>query len=188
MIATCSTRSAIIRWSRFHCIAPYGSMSAWTRKVDPVYEQLAASTHGGLVRYFNVPGYVDPVDQAAGVGMAASGTLLILIGVWELGLPSVRSAGNTPRSSWADVRPPTVPTDPVIKVPVTSPRPHGSANPDDQRRTGVPPLDSPPSNPPPRTPSSAPRLPRAPASPLARTIEALDNADKAARQTRDKLD
>ena len=50
--------------------------------VDSAYRDLVESTGGGIVRYFTVPGYQDPTDQAAQTGLVIcvtlfSGTLLI---------------------------------------------------------------------------------------------------------------
>lgn len=41
-------------------------------EVDPRYFDLVESTGGDVVYYFTVPGYVDPVDRAAWIGLAIS--------------------------------------------------------------------------------------------------------------------
>lgn len=41
--------------------------------IDPEFIRLAESTGGGVVPYFTVPGYVDPVDQAATAGLFIGG-------------------------------------------------------------------------------------------------------------------
>jgi hypothetical protein len=51
--------------------------------LSPEFVQLAESTGGGVVRYFAVPGWVDPVDQAAQAGAAVSVGVLGVIGIWE---------------------------------------------------------------------------------------------------------
>jgi hypothetical protein len=66
--------------------------------IDPAYSDLVESTGGGIVRYFTVPGYQDPTDQAAQTGLVVcvtlfSGNLLI-----EL-LPNVRVSRHRPRRS-----------------------------------------------------------------------------------------
>jgi hypothetical protein len=66
--------------------------------IDSPYKDLVKSTGGGIVRYFTVPGYQDPTDQAAQTGLVVcaalfSGTLLI-----EL-RPHVRVSGPRPRRS-----------------------------------------------------------------------------------------
>lgn len=51
--------------------------------IDPAYYHLIESTGGGIVRYFTVPGWVDPVDHAARVGLAAFSGVLIGVLYWE---------------------------------------------------------------------------------------------------------
>lgn len=48
------------------------------------YVRLAEATGGGLVRYFSVPGWIDPVDQSARGGLALSGGVVGLISLWEI--------------------------------------------------------------------------------------------------------
>ena len=48
-------------------------------RIDPEYATFAQQTGGGVVYYFTVPGYVDPVDAVAAVGAGISG--LFLLGV-----------------------------------------------------------------------------------------------------------
>jgi hypothetical protein len=52
-------------------------------EVAPEFIRLAESTGGGVVPYFTVPGYVDPVDQAATAGllMGGAGAGLSVIGL-----------------------------------------------------------------------------------------------------------
>ncbi|HEX2907973.1 MAG TPA: hypothetical protein VHO69_13980 [Phototrophicaceae bacterium] len=53
-------------------------------KVDAEFVDVVASTGGGVVPYFTVPGYADPVDQAAQrVALGAAGMLLVT-GLWEI--------------------------------------------------------------------------------------------------------
>lgn len=51
-------------------------------QLSPEFYQLVESTGGGVVPYFTVPGYVDPVDQAARIGLVVSGVGLLLLIVW----------------------------------------------------------------------------------------------------------
>ena len=46
-------------------------------RIDPEYVTLAEETGGGVVYYFTMPGYVDPVDVLAAVGGGLSGLLLL---------------------------------------------------------------------------------------------------------------
>ncbi len=45
--------------------------------VDPDFYQIVTETGGGVVPYFSVPGYSDPVDDAAGKSGLVSGVLVI---------------------------------------------------------------------------------------------------------------
>jgi len=141
-------------------------------EVDPIYEQLAAATQGGLVRYFNVSGYSDPIDQAATVGLVLSGTMVLIIGLWELIL--YRRRMRVQRASYVALSPvPQLgrPTDNRRSLP----KPRSFPGREDTHNAGSP------------SPKVPPRLPGSPASPLSKTIEALENANKAAKQTREKL-
>lgn len=53
-------------------------------RFDPTLEMAVQSTGGAVVYYFNVPGWVDPVDEAARSGLIAAVPLLILLLVWEV--------------------------------------------------------------------------------------------------------
>ena len=129
--------------------------------VDPIYEQLAASTHGGLIRYFNVPGYVDPIDQVARFGLMASGGLILLIGVFEYTGHLRHNKSVTRRPSYViPVRP--SPTDDYGNSDGSAPRPAADTR--------------------------SPHPKHLASSALSKTIEALNNAEKAAQQIRDKLD
>ncbi len=59
--------------------------------LDPEYTRLVEATGGGIVPYFTVPGYVDPVDQAAGKVLPVAAIVVIITGVWELGARRVGS-------------------------------------------------------------------------------------------------
>ena len=52
--------------------------------VDEKFYQLTESTGGGVVPYFTVPGYVDPVDANARGGLLASGALSSFVIVGEV--------------------------------------------------------------------------------------------------------
>jgi|GEM_PF-546954 len=52
--------------------------------VDEKFYQLAESTGGGVVPYFTVPGYVDPVDANARGGLLASGALSSFVIIGEV--------------------------------------------------------------------------------------------------------
>jgi len=51
---------------------------------DSGTDELVKATGGGIVPYFAVPGYVDPVDTAAKRGLAASTVVLFVCGAWEI--------------------------------------------------------------------------------------------------------
>jgi hypothetical protein len=53
-------------------------------QVDAAFTQIVESTGGGVVYYFAVPGYVDPVDRAAQTGLLLGTPLLVLTTVWEI--------------------------------------------------------------------------------------------------------
>ena len=53
-------------------------------EVADKYVQLAEATGGGLVRYFSVPGWVDPIDRAAKPGLLLSGSVASITTFWEL--------------------------------------------------------------------------------------------------------
>lgn len=52
--------------------------------VDSEFVELAESTGGGVVYYFAVPGYVDPVDQGARTGLLVAAPIVLLMCLWEL--------------------------------------------------------------------------------------------------------
>jgi len=52
--------------------------------IDPAFEQVVNATGGGVVRYFSLPDYVDPVDAVARNGIVVSGVALGLLSVWQL--------------------------------------------------------------------------------------------------------
>ncbi len=53
--------------------------------LDPAFYRLVESTGGGVVAYFTTPSYVDPVDQAAQMGLKIALVTLALMSIWELG-------------------------------------------------------------------------------------------------------
>ena len=53
-------------------------------QVDMQFTQLAESTGGGVVYYFAVPGWIDPVDQAARAGLVATAAGVLALGVLEV--------------------------------------------------------------------------------------------------------
>ncbi len=59
--------------------------------LDPAYYRLVELTGGGVVAYFTTPGYGDPVDQAAQLGLKIALVALVLAGIWELGARRLRS-------------------------------------------------------------------------------------------------
>ena len=75
-------------------------------RIDPEYATFAQQTGGGVVYYFTVPGYVDPVDAVAAVGAGISG--LFLLGVemsswaarrqWRLPAWPTRPTSGKPRN------------------------------------------------------------------------------------------
>ncbi len=50
--------------------------------IDPEFLRIVDTTGGGVVQYFTVAGYVDPVDQAARTGLEASSLVTVLIVLW----------------------------------------------------------------------------------------------------------
>jgi hypothetical protein len=52
-------------------------------QLSPEFHRLVESTGGGIVPYFTVPGYADPVDQAARIVLLVSGIGLGLLLLWE---------------------------------------------------------------------------------------------------------
>lgn len=52
-------------------------------EIDSEFSRIVETTGGGVVPYFTVPGYVDPVDRAAKAGIAGSLCVMLFIGVWE---------------------------------------------------------------------------------------------------------
>lgn len=57
-------------------------------RMDPEFYQLVESTGGGVIHYFTVPGWVDPVDHAASVALGAGVAMLLLGLVMPSRLPS----------------------------------------------------------------------------------------------------
>src|SRR5664279_1769749 len=53
--------------------------------LSPQFYSLVALTGGGVAAYFTTPGYVDPVDRSARIGLIAALVLLALMGLWEIG-------------------------------------------------------------------------------------------------------
>ncbi|MBE2271065.1 MAG: hypothetical protein IAE80_22705 [Anaerolinea sp.] len=51
--------------------------------LDPAFAQLVETTGGGIVAYFTVPGYVDPVDRAAQLGLIGASGAFGLMLLWE---------------------------------------------------------------------------------------------------------
>lgn len=51
-------------------------------QLSPEFYRLVESTGGGIVPYFTVPGYVDPVDRAATIGLLTSGVALAVLILW----------------------------------------------------------------------------------------------------------
>lgn len=54
--------------------------------LSPEFYRMVESTGGGVVSYFTVPGYVDPVDAVAAKVVVVSSVLLAITLVWEFGL------------------------------------------------------------------------------------------------------
>lgn len=52
--------------------------------VDPKYYQLAEATGGGIVAYFAIDGYSDPVDTASRAGLGTSGSVIGVMALWTL--------------------------------------------------------------------------------------------------------
>ena len=52
--------------------------------VDPEFTRIVGTTGGGVVPYFTVPGYLDPIDQAAKNSLVPSITVIVVAGLWEL--------------------------------------------------------------------------------------------------------
>jgi hypothetical protein len=74
-------------------------------EVDPDYISLVEATGGGLVRYFTVPGYVDPVDEAARKGLIGSGAVLAVLSLPEIAaLLKLRQPATGPRSAHQTAR------------------------------------------------------------------------------------
>ncbi len=67
--------------------------------IDTEFIRLAESTGGGVVPYFTVPGYVDPIDQAATAGLfvGSAGAGLSLIGLTR---PWRRFMRRKPTPKW----------------------------------------------------------------------------------------
>jgi hypothetical protein len=66
-------------------------------QIDPEYYDLVASTGGGIVLYFTVPGYTDPVDAAATKALSAGAVLLVVSGGWSLLAGRPKTARPKPR-------------------------------------------------------------------------------------------
>ena len=66
-------------------------------RIDPEFTALAERTGGGVVYYFTVPGYVDPVDAVAAVGGGLS--VLFLLGVSASAWAAKRQWGWPTRST-----------------------------------------------------------------------------------------
>lgn len=60
--------------------------------LDPAYFALMDGLRGGIVYYFAVPGYLDPVDQLAQVGLLSALVLIALMILWELIARKVKAA------------------------------------------------------------------------------------------------
>lgn len=48
-------------------------------KLDPEFYRIVQETGGGVVYYFTVPDYVDPIDQAATAGLFISGGMFVML-------------------------------------------------------------------------------------------------------------
>ncbi len=57
----------------------------------PEFYDIVAITGGGIVPYYTIPGYIDPVDQAATIALIVSVLLLVLMVLWEF---SARGGGG----------------------------------------------------------------------------------------------
>ncbi len=73
-------------------------------EVDPAYLPLVEATGGGVVRYFTVAGYVDPVDQAAHKGLMGSGVALAVLSLPEIAALLRAQLGARPASAQRTVR------------------------------------------------------------------------------------
>jgi len=65
--------------------------------LDSAFTSLVDSTGGGVIRYFTVSGYIDPVDQAAQRGLIAAVIVFVLVMFW--GAASSQRRPTTPKSS-----------------------------------------------------------------------------------------
>jgi hypothetical protein len=52
--------------------------------LSPQFDALVSSTGGGVIPYFTTPGYVDPVDQLARIGLIVALVVLAVTGLLEL--------------------------------------------------------------------------------------------------------
>jgi hypothetical protein len=85
--------------------------------VAPEFIRLAEVTGGGVVRYFVVPGYIDPIDRAAQTVFALSLSILATVGVgWLLShrFKKLRQVVSSP--SPKPPRPPKQSPDPATKA------------------------------------------------------------------------
>lgn len=64
--------------------------------LSPEYYRVVEATGGGVVPYFAVPGYSDPVDAAARIGLVIS--LIVIVAVWMLGKSLPRKPLVVPKS------------------------------------------------------------------------------------------
>lgn len=75
--------------------------------LDAEFYQVVSSTGGGIVPYFTVPGYTDPIDRFAQIGFGLSLASMILI---------VVSRRNGQRQSFAGAPAPRQPADPFTQA------------------------------------------------------------------------
>lgn len=77
--------------------------------VDPEFVDVVASTRGGVVYYFTVPGYVDPVDQTARVIALLAAVVFVILFLLELAGKRVRRTVTVPAAHPKPKRPQPTP-------------------------------------------------------------------------------
>jgi len=77
-------------------------------EVDPEITRIVGETGGGIIYYFTVDGYVDPVDQAALFGLLASLGVFALGGLWTV-VATPPNIGGATRVKKRTPQPPPAP-------------------------------------------------------------------------------
>ncbi|MFN8372074.1 MAG: hypothetical protein U0694_04265 [Anaerolineae bacterium] len=103
----------------FMAMAAYLERPLWLyvavdSRVSPEFQYLVEQTGGGIVLYFTVPGYADPVDEAARKGVAVSG-LVFALGILGEAMSLRRGAQKSPAKPPAPKQA-KAPRDPMDKV------------------------------------------------------------------------